>query len=70
MSSKDTISRLFWKGWRDMSRRANKLNRRNKDRQFAKWQSQPVDYTKSISIAMGLSLLATAKKNRRSRNEI
>ena len=48
-----------------MSRRANKLNRRNKDRKSSKWQSQPVDYTKGISVAMGLSLLATAKKNRR-----
>ena len=53
-----------------MSRRANKLNRRNKDRQSTKWQSQPVDYTKCVNVAMGLSLLATAKKNRRSRNEI
>lgn len=48
-----------------MSRRANKLNRRNKDKQSAKWQSQPVDYTKGINVAMGLSLLAAAKKNRR-----
>ena len=53
-----------------MSKRANKLNRRNKDRQSTKWQSQPVDYTKGIGLAMGLSLLTTAKKNRRSRNEI
>lgn len=52
-----------------MSRRANKLNRRNKDRQSAKWQSQHVDYTKNVNVAMGLSLLATAKKNRRYKNE-
>jgi len=52
-----------------MSKRANKLNRRNKDRQSAKWQSHPVDYTKNINVAMGLSLLATAKKNRKQKND-
>lgn len=48
-----------------MSRRVNKLNRRNKDRQSAKWQRQPIDYTKGINTAIGLALLDVAKKSRK-----
>lgn len=52
-----------------MSRRVNKLNHRNKDSKSSKWQSQSIDYIKGINVAMGLSLLATAKKNKRTESE-